>query len=1174
MRVQVLGLNAFGPFSGKRIDLSPGDQGLHIIYGPNEAGKSTALRALISFFYGIPDRTADDFLHEKSQLRIGMSLRHSNGSELVLVRRKGRKNTLLDEDGKAVTEEILKKYLGGVSEELFPGMFGLDHNALMRGGEEILKGGGDVGESLFSAGMGGVSLHAVLDDLDNEARALYTDRGKLPCINAAISRYKEAKAEVKRSAVSSQQFRELDKAVKEATKKEEQAAANLKQLEREKHRLERLKEALPILSERQDLLISLEKQQRVILLPPDFVEQRHSAVHSLNSAREREKRALTDLKRIEDKIQGLTVPEKILQNAETIEDIFVRLGNHRKAVSNDMPRLKGEKEQLESDAMLILRELRPGLELENAGEIRLSSLQRAAMQELGTQYQSTIDRVKRWEEEVKKQEQRLLEARRELAQMKSVRDSGVLRHVIADARKKGDLEGEMREVATRLQAVETGAGIGLNKLGCWSGPLDRLESLPVPALETLDRFHEAAQEQKSVFQRGNEKILLLEESSHELDRQIKELNLVGAVPSEGDLERGRKKRDRLWALVRRAWLKKEEISEEITALAPDHVLPEAYEGAVRQSDEVADRLRREESRVTKQAQFIAQKEKCLKALVEKKKERDLLLKEKANLEQEWKACWHPLGITPLSPLEMRSWLQRHDKLVLQAGDIRELRNNLAGLQKQIEEYRGGLIEILEGLGVETINSNGTLESLLDEGQEILESIEESARRRKHLCQAVEDMQKGQESAEREQEEARKGLEHWQAQWRDAVRALNLGQEATPAQVLMVLDKTEEFFRKIDKADDFGRRINGILRDARLFETDVQQLVKDLAQEFGDLQVEQAASQLNTKLNAAREDAAKLKEFNENRNDQEDVVAMVRNEIQIATKRLEELCQKADCKEQEELEGKEHLSEKKRKEMEQLERLESHLHEFCQGASINDLVEEARRIDADAIGSRLAEIEDQIKEYKKERDSLLEMIGSEKNQLSAMDGSAKAAEADMRAQSALAQIRDGTERYIRLRLARNILQQEIERYREENQDPLLARASTLFSRLTLGSFSGLQTDFNEKDNPVLLGVRPAGQKVTVEGMSDGTRDQLFLSLRLAGLEKYLKDNEPIPLIVDDLLINFDDQRSEATLKVLGEFARQTQVIFFTHHSRLLELAERSLPRGDVYFKSLEQDQKIM
>jgi len=82
-------------------------------------------------------------------------------------------------------------------------------------------------------------------------------------------------------------------------------------------------------------------------------------------------------------------------------------------------------------------------------------------------------------------------------------------------------------------------------------------------------------------------------------------------------------------------------------------------------------------------------------------------------------------------------------------------------------------------------------------------------------------------------------------------------------------------------------------------------------------------------------------------------------------------------------------------------------------------------------------------------------------------------------------------------------------------------------------------------------------VPIEGLSAGTRDQLYLALRLAGIEQHLKHNQPLPLVIDDLLINFDDERSAATMKYLGELAKKTQVLFFTHHNRMVEIARKAV-----------------
>ena len=89
------------------------------------------------------------------------------------------------------------------------------------------------------------------------------------------------------------------------------------------------------------------------------------------------------------------------------------------------------------------------------------------------------------------------------------------------------------------------------------------------------------------------------------------------------------------------------------------------------------------------------------------------------------------------------------------------------------------------------------------------------------------------------------------------------------------------------------------------------------------------------------------------------------------------------------------------------------------------------------------------------------------------------------------------------------------------------------------------------------------------MSDGTCDQLYLALRLASLETWLEHHEPLPLIVDDILLNFDDERAVATLKVLSDLARQTQVLFFTHHAHLVKIAEENLSDENLHVTNLHE-----
>jgi uncharacterized protein YhaN len=135
----------------------------------------------------------------------------------------------------------------------------------------------------------------------------------------------------------------------------------------------------------------------------------------------------------------------------------------------------------------------------------------------------------------------------------------------------------------------------------------------------------------------------------------------------------------------------------------------------------------------------------------------------------------------------------------------------------------------------------------------------------------------------------------------------------------------------------------------------------------------------------------------------------------------------------------------------------------------------------------------------------------------------------------------------------VLQRAMKSYREKHQGAVLQRASELFSSLTLQEHSGLTTAFGDDDKQVLVAVRKNKEQVEIEGLSDGTRDQLYLSLRLAAIEDHVARVAPCPVILDDILINSDDMRAAAALKIFSGLAKQTQVLLFTHHRRSAELA---------------------
>jgi len=148
-------------------------------------------------------------------------------------------------------------------------------------------------------------------------------------------------------------------------------------------------------------------------------------------------------------------------------------------------------------------------------------------------------------------------------------------------------------------------------------------------------------------------------------------------------------------------------------------------------------------------------------------------------------------------------------------------------------------------------------------------------------------------------------------------------------------------------------------------------------------------------------------------------------------------------------------------------------------------------------------------------------------------------------------------YSRARLAGLSVRRAMERYRHEHQSPMLDRAKELFRNFSKNTFGDLYVDVDQDGKAVLIGRQFDGVLRKVDQMSKGTREQLFLALRIAAIERYVETAGPIPVIFDDVFSESDEPRSERVFEALGELARRTQVTVLTHHHHLIEVARRAL-----------------
>ena len=1079
MRFRELLLAAYGPFTSVTLDFSK--PGLHVLFGRNEAGKSTALRAVGGLLFGIEKNTPDAHLHAMRDLRIGATLEGEHGELLRIVRRKGNANTLLDQADHPMDDAALRRMLGGVTAEMFRSMFGLDHETLRQGAQALLLGRGDVGESLFGASIGG-EIHEVLRGLTAEADALFAGAANAtrPPLNAALRAFAEAQKRVRALSESQAlvtQQAGLDDAIAERDKCVDEKRALLL----EQSRIRRAQRIRPLAAKR----VTLTARRLALGSVPELPE---SATRDREDAERGSRDAKANAERLEAEIAELLVPSA-----------------------------RSELKDLEDEARRILARVRPDVAFEAVESLRTESARQARIKKLSL----AAARL----EEKEAQATRAASAKR--AALDECRDEGgpsprteaasALRREVTRAQQRGDLEEALRRGELEVARLDGVARARVRALGLTGDAieLEATRSLAVPTIETIDRAAQRWQSLERDEASCREKCEVLAQRAAQLERDIDAAERGGEVPTEERLAAARARRRKGWVRVVAAWELGDPPSASDPEVDPARTLANAFDHLVEEADAIADGLRRDAERIARIAGLHAQADAGAKERERLGAEGDALTKLHEELRAEWRASWSRVPMEPRPPAEMRGWIGRHASAVEAIEQLRAAELSARALRAQIAEIEAALRSALTQAG-ETAREADGLSLLLARAIERARAIEDDGRAANEREQRAKVLTREIAEAEAEATMHAAALASWREAWAREVGAIGLAQDVSPEHATSVLDDLAELFRCVDDAAKTKARVTSVLREKR-----------------------EALGAETAKTNAAKA-------------------------------RLDALLKRASATDLAELEAAERHAAEARDLDAQLLAVDEQLGEIGSEGDVAALA----ALDADALEAQSEEIVQKLDEVERRHHTALRNIGALEQGFKEIRNESAAAIAAAEAQESLARVRTHAERYIRVRLAATVLSREIERYRERNQGPIVQRASALFARMTLGAYAGLRVGYDETDKPALRCVRAPAQQdagaaheVDVEGLSDGTRDQLYLSLRLATIERYAQTNAPMPLVVDDILVHFDDDRARAALEALGEVSARTQVLLFTHHARVVELA-REATHGAAHVHTLE------
>ena len=1145
MRIQRLQVPAFGPFTNLDFRFPQPSCDFHVIYGANEAGKSSLLRAIRDLLFGIRGQSTDNFLHPYPNLRIQGEIHNRAGDQLVFQRRKGNRNTLLKEDGTQLPDNALAAFIGSVDQPYFSAMFGLGARELEDGAQALLRGEGNIGNALFSASLGGTPVQKIAESLQQDAERLFKGNTRTHVsIRPAATRYRDLLKQSRESMVSPETWDKLDKELTAAEITKKLLEADILKLDRDLQWISRCQDALPTVGSLIEESQKLTKLPTLPELASDFAPRAQTARQAATTAQAKVANLTAQIAKLQTQLQSCATAPALLALADDIDQLHQDLGvyrEHKGALTNAQAQLAGLEPLIRAgmDNLLLTGELT------SLAHHRISSPARLACEETAKALKTALA-----EQKVNSEKAEGLEAQKTAreSELKSLPEPDLagLREALTLAAEATDADRTFHANQLEVERL-TRETTDLHKhIAGAPSNMDSCAGLRVPANATLRSYRERLDCFKRAIKDEEDKIKAGKKTADAIQAELVRLQRLGELPTDEALRQSREHRDHGWTLVLADW-KGGGTKEELIAGLP---LEQAFPLAVQKADGIVDQLRSE-------AEAVAQAEEKRAQLgdiaVQTDASRTKSTETQGDLDaclKAWDAEWSDCGIRPLSPLEMEEWRTNWTDFRDRLGKLRSAEEALKQKAQQIKQAKKSLAAVL-GQSEEKAFS-----LLFAAARKLVQDGEQSNGQRielnKQLGISKGELAKLETNRVRLIEAVRAATAHWISQ----CFAVGLPETTSPDVGLSILQERKDLLVRFDDWQKLSGTAQSLTEAISKYEKSVSDKSVSLGVKADTTEALESA--LWKALAEARKSQQLHDQLAEQIKEKSDDLVDAQELVLRTEQALIDLVKMAGLIDSSGLESfLAHLEQHKFLQT-RIDSLRTTLSGLARGQAVDEFVAKVRAEDPDQLAERKLNTTAEKNEKESALSANREIVFRLGNERNALEKAGDAA-ADFRqqAESCAANLRHDAARFLRLRLASNLLETQIEQFRKQNQGPLLQKSGVAFQAITRGAFIGLGAEFNADDVPILMGIRADQTKVPIEGLSDGTRDQLYLALRLAALDHYLEEHEPMPLILDDLLITFDNERTMAILPRLADLARRTQILLFTHHEHLVELCRQTL-----------------
>ena len=1139
MRLTRLDLLRYGKFTDKTVSLPKADQDFHLILGPNEAGKSTLRSAIQDLLFGIETRSRYNFLHAHSEMRLGAAIEEGDAA-LDFIRIKARAKTLQSAAGSPLADNALTPFLGQVDRVFFDQMFGLNHERLVQGGQDILSASNDIGQILFQAAAGVGSLGHIRDQLEVEANLLWAKRksGDREYYEAAAE-LELADAALKAATVRTKDWQEASTRVNEIADELEQARARYATLEQQRIGLERVRRTAPLLTSLKASEDQLAELGKVVELPENSAEVLARAEQDTAVATQSVQLFETQRTDLAGKINTLHPNESVLARSTDIEALDA-LRQELRSLDNDIAKREGEILVLWQELQESVGQLGWPVEDEEALAKRLpGSLVKSTLGGLIRRHDMLLQTLTSADEALSQRNAEIKDIDLQMAGLPDSELPVALMDALATARALGDVASQEKQSETQIRRLTRDLETATSDLGAWTHDADCLRRLQLPTQDEINTLvkrrsdleaKEAADQQRVVEHTANVEALQLE---------ILQFKAAHQPVTLADVKQVRSERDTTWQAIK------------LGQMALMDAAP-GYEQQVAQSDLMSDQRHdraQQESEFQVKLDQLARLQQQVKDFTARQQQDAAAL---ARFDQDWDAQINAVGLPGMPLLKLNHWRLVREKVLIAQAALNEAQSAQSAFEETTTQASAALAQVVQAR--EPQHGPMRLSALVLLADEWVKNATRSQERRETLAAQKIRAEGALPELTHRQTVAQAAVTAWQLDFKSNLTLANLP-EGTPLEAaqdaLALFDRMHVQLQKI--RDLRVNRIGAMRLAQKDFDAQAKALALELAPDLEQMTAAQIALDLSQNLKSELTVADELQRLRLALEQTQTQLDTAQQRLREATASLAPLLNQCGTQDKDSLRVAIANSDRWRVLNLQLTDALRQVLGLGDGLGRDALTAEFAATDVTTLGHRLAEFKLEMDDSVAQQNRLSAELNAAQTTLEKIAGQADAARAEAQRQEALARMSNAVERFIKVSTSAKLLRWSIERFRESKQGPMLTRASEVFAELTQGGFCKLAVDY-ESEPLKLSGLRTTGERVEIEGMSEGTSDQLYLALRLAALELHLQQTVALPFIADDLFINYDDGRARAGLQALAHLSESTQVIFLTHHEHLVPVAQ--------------------